>query len=64
MLNYLITIYLNSNRRKNARFKFKKLIIKENKDYYSFFTKFLYLSNKAKVPKKNLIKKLRDRLIK
>jgi len=63
MLNYLVTIYLNPNQRKNIRFEFKKLVIKKNKDYYSFFTKFLYLLNKAKVSKENLIKKFRNRLI-
>ena len=48
MLNYLKIIYLNSNRRKKARTKFKKLIIKKSEKYYIFFT-LLYLANKIKI---------------
>jgi hypothetical protein len=58
MLNFLTEIYLNSNRKENARFEFKKLIIK-NENYYSFLTKFLYLLNKIKMPKKSLKKVLK-----
>ena len=64
MLNYLKIIYLNSNRRKKARTKFKKLVIKESEKYYTFFTRFLHLANKVKILADYLKKELRNRLIK
>ena len=62
MLNYLEIIYLDSNRRKKARTKFKKLVIKESEKYYTFFTRFLHLANKIKISADYLKEELRNRL--
>jgi hypothetical protein len=62
MLDCLAAIYLDPNRRENARSDFKKLTMKDNEDFHLFLTKFLHLSSEAKVPKENLAEELRDRL--
>jgi hypothetical protein len=51
MFKHLLSIYKNTNKLQQAKNNYRKLVIKNNNNYYSFLTEFLYLAEEAQVAK-------------
>ena len=51
MFGHLTTIYRDPNKLQNAKYDFKRLVMKKNDKFHDFLTKFLHLAGEAKVPK-------------
>ena len=51
ILYHLKTVYYDPNKLQNAKYEFKRLIMKRNDRFYTFLTKFVYLAGEAKIPK-------------
>jgi hypothetical protein len=62
MIDYLATIYKDPYEVQNARLKYKSLSMKSTKIFLDFYTRFLHLAGKAKIPSDNLQLDLFDKL--
>ena len=50
MLDHLATIYIDPHEVQNARYEFRRLVIKLSQLFSKFHTKFMYLASVAKIP--------------
>ena len=50
MLNHLAMIYIDPYKVQNARYEFRRLVIKPLQLFSEFHTKFMHLASVAKIP--------------
>jgi Zinc knuckle len=62
MFQHLDAIYLDPFEKSNARKKFKKLLMTDLETFPPFYTRFLHLCGKAKIPKSELVEELSDKI--
>src|SRR5271154_2031957 len=62
ILRYFKAVYHDLNKLQNAKYEFKRLIIKKSDLFHSFLTKFAYLAEEAKIPKSKYKFKFNNKL--
>jgi hypothetical protein len=62
MFNYLAAIYKDPNREENAKIEYNTLKMRLREDFYSFYTKFSYLTSESKIATSQLKSDLRYKL--
>jgi hypothetical protein len=62
MIVYLATIYVDRYKVQNARYDYRRLVMKGNQPFPEFYTKFSQLASTAKIPEDDLRPDLYDKL--
>lgn len=62
MIDHLAAIYMDPHRVENARYEFKKLLMKPSTPFHDFYTKFLHLAAESETPLTSYRAELYDKL--